>query len=113
MSRSSSTIRIARGWLAVTRPLPFLRGRDPLGPALGTQAEQLQRVPEHLEAPLVRGAFLQPLELVVAELEDLPAGHAHHVVVMLVTERVLEAAAAIAVSRPETKPASSSIISVR
>ena len=48
------------------------------------------------EAVTSRCGLLPRLELVVAELEDRAARGADHVVVVLVTENVLESAAAVA-----------------
>jgi hypothetical protein len=48
------------------------------------------------EAEALRRRLLAPFEFVVAELEDAAALEADHVVVVLVTDHVFEAAAAVA-----------------
>ena len=54
-----------------------------------------QAVALDAEADAFGSGFLPPLQLVVAELEDRTAPHTDHVVVMLVAQHVLEAAATI------------------
>src|SRR5262245_23977339 len=65
-------------------------------PALLAGTIDAQTVALDLEADAPGGHFLPALELVVAELEDLAARLADHVVVVFVAEHVLETTAAIA-----------------